>query len=121
MDFPNPYECYILNLNNLCNVFKLNIENCNKITNTYKIIKNHKLCLCIYDCEFIFNEFNKNKFIFSFIVDLYTYVYVNLPTHIYVLMNMFNGLNTMNSVRILQIKCNYIQQYKYVDFLKIIK
>ncbi len=90
---------YMLDLNNLCNVFDLNIKYCRKITNTCKIIKNHKLYL--YKCDYIFNKFNKNKFIFSFISNLIIHIYFKLPIACFT--NVLNGLNTMNSIRILQI------------------
>ena len=109
---------YTLDLNNLCNVFELNIEYCHKITNTCKIIKNYKLYS--FECYDIFSKFNTNKFIFSFIANLYMCICNNeCELRNMCLINVLHGLNMMNTVRILRISCNEkiknIPSFKYVD------
>jgi len=111
-----------LNLNNLCNVLKLEIECCFRITNTYKIIKNYKLNL--FESNNIFAEFNKNKFIFSCVVNLIIYIRIQNSFSEICSINLSKELNSMNSVRTLHIDyftCNVnLPMFKYVDLLKIV-
>jgi len=101
---------YGVNLNNLCNAFKLEINCCYKITNAHKITKNYKLKL--FGCTCIFN-----KFIFSNFVDLIDVLIIDVSIVRIV-------LNKMNLVHILQIEC-FLKitinksSFKYIDLLKI--
>ena len=122
LNFDGNDEQHVFNLNCLCNVFKLNIECCSKITNTCRIIKNYKLKL--YECNNIFCELNANKFIFSYIVNLIMLMY---ETQNYMSVknkeNIINVMNLTKTVRTLQIGENKylenIPSFTYDDLMKI--